>query len=115
MNIAVLVKLVPDTEASLKIGGDHKYIDTADINFVLNPYDEYAVEEALKQKEKHGGSVTVISLGGNEAVKALRNSLAMGADQAIHVKTQGGHDLLGTAKALANVLKERDFNLIFAG
>lgn len=115
MNIAVLVKLVPDTEASIKIGSDHKYIDTSDVNFVLNPYDEYAVEEALLQKEKHGGEVTVISLGGDEAVKALRNSLAMGADKAIHVKNPGGLDMLGIAKNLANVLNDKGFDLIFAG
>ena len=115
MNIAVLVKLVPDTEASLKISSDHKYIDTSDVNFVLNPYDEYAVEEALLQKEKHGGEVTVISLGGDEAVKALRTSLAMGANSAIHVKNPGGLDMSGIAKTLANVLKDRGFDLIFAG
>jgi len=115
LNIAVLVKLVPDTEASLKIGDDHRYISTADLNFVLNPYDEYAVEEALLQKAKHGGTVTVISFGGDEAVKALRNSLAMGADNAVHVKNPGGIDLLGVAKTLAAVLKEGRYDLIFAG
>ncbi len=115
MNIAVLVKLVPDTEASLKIGEDRRYISTADLNFVLNPFDEYAVEEALLQKAKHGGIVTVISLGEDMAVKALRNSLAMGADEAVHVKTPGGLDLLGVAKALATVLKDKEYDLIFAG
>jgi len=115
LNLAVLVKLVPDTEASLKIGEDRKYISTADVNFVLNPYDEYAVEEALKLKEKFGGTVTVISLGGDEAVKALRNSLAMGADEGIHVKNPGGLDMLGVAKALSNSLKDKGYDLIFAG
>ena len=115
MNIAVLVKLVPDTEASLKIGEDRKYISTADINFVLNPFDEYAVEEALQQKAKHGGTVTVISLGGDEAIKALRTSLAMGADEAIHARTPGGLDISGTAKSLANLLKDKGYDLIFAG
>ncbi|MCF7810389.1 electron transfer flavoprotein subunit beta/FixA family protein [bacterium] len=115
MNIAVLVKLVPDTEASIKIGSDHKYINTSDVNFVLNPYDEYAVEEALLQKTKHGGEVTVISLGGDEAVKSLRTSLAMGADVAIHVKNPGGLDMFGIAKNLANVLKDKGYDLIFAG
>jgi len=115
LNIAVLVKLVPDTEASLKISSDHKYIDTSGVNFVLNPYDEYAVEEALLQKAKHGGEVTVISLGGDEAIKALRTSLAMGADSAIHLKNPGGLDMLGIAKNLASVLKDRGYDLIFAG
>ena len=115
MNLAVLVKLVPDTEASLKIGEDRKYISTADVNFVLNPYDEYAVEEALKLKEKHGGTVTVISLGGDEAVKALRNSLAMGADEGVHVRTPGGLDMLGVAKALTAAIKDKGYDLILAG
>jgi len=115
LNLAVLVKLVPDTEASLKIREDRKYISTADLNFVLNPFDEYAVEEALLQKAKHGGTVTAISLGEDMAVKALRNSLAMGADEAIHVKNPGGLDLLGVAKVLAAVLKDREYDLIFAG
>ncbi len=115
MNIAVLVKLVPDTEASLKIGEDHKHIATGDINFVLNPYDEYGVEEALRQKEKHGGTVTVISLGGDEATKALRTSLAMGADSGIHVKHPGGLDMLGVAKALASTIRDKGYDLIFAG
>jgi len=115
LKIAVLVKLVPDTEASLKIGEDRRYISKEDINFVLNPFDEYAVEEALLQKAKHGGSVTVISLGGDEAVKALRNSLAMGADDAVHLKTPGGLDMLGVARTLAAALKDKGYDLFFAG
>lgn len=115
MNIAVLVKLVPDTEATLKIDGDRRRIAAGDINFVLNPYDEYAVEEGLRQKEAHGGQVTVVSLGGEEAVKALRNALAMGADEAIQVKNPGGLDMLGVAEALAGAIGSRGFDLILAG
>ncbi|MFH0766046.1 MAG: electron transfer flavoprotein subunit beta/FixA family protein [Calditrichota bacterium] len=115
MNIAVLVKLVPDTQATIKIGEDRRYISPADVNFVLNPYDEYALEEALKIKEREGGSVTVLSLGGDEAVKALRNALAMGADNAVHIKWPGGMDLVGVAKALAGALKEGGYDLILAG
>ncbi len=116
MNIGVLVKLVPATEAVLKIGADRRTIDSSDVNFVLNPYDEYAVEEGLKLKETVGdSSVTVISLGGDEAVKALRNSLAMGADKGIHVKSDGGLDILGTAKTLASAIKDQNFDIIFAG
>lgn len=115
MNIAVLVKLVPDTEATIKIDADRKKIAAGEINFVLNPYDEYAVEEALRQKEKHSGQVTVVSLGGDEAVKALRNALAMGADDAIHVKNPAGLDMLGVARALADAIRGRGFDLILAG
>lgn len=115
MNIAVLVKLTPDTEATLKIDADRRKIASADVNFVLNPYDEYAVEEALKQKEKHGGQVTAVSLGGDEAVKALRNALAMGVDEALHVKNPGGLDMLGVANALAEAIRGRGYDLVFAG
>jgi len=115
LNIAALVKLVPDTEATLKIDADRRRIAAGDINFVLNPYDEYAVEEGLRVKEKLGGTVTAVSLGGDEAVKALRNALAMGADEAIHVKNPGGLDMLGVANALAEALKGRGFDLILAG
>jgi len=115
LNIAVLVKLVPDTEASLKISGDRRYIDKSDVNLVLNPFDEYAVEEALRLRESHGGKVVVLSLGGDEAVKALRNSLAMGADEAIHLVTPTGLDIPGTAGALAGALRDKGFDLILAG
>ncbi len=115
MNIGVLVKLVPATEAVLKISSDHRSIDTSDVSFVLNPYDEYAVEEGLKLKETAGGTVTVVSLGGDEAIKALRNSLAMGADSGVHVVSSGGLDIAGTAKALAGAIKEQNFDIIFAG
>ncbi|MDP8229072.1 MAG: electron transfer flavoprotein subunit beta/FixA family protein [Candidatus Electryoneaceae bacterium] len=115
MNIAVLVKLVPATEAILKIASDRLSIDTSDLNLVLNPFDEYAVEEALQLKAKDGGKVTVISLGGDEAVKALRNALAMGADEAIHIKSSGGLDPVGVAKALASALKDGGFDIVFAG
>ncbi len=115
MNIAVLVKLVPDSQAVVKIGEDRRYISTADLNFVLNPYDEYAVEEALKIKEKEGGEVTVFSFGDDSAQKALRTALAMGAGSAVHVKSEGGSDMLGTAKSLASVLKDRGFDFVIAG
>lgn len=115
MNIAVMVKLVPATEAVIKISADKKTIDTGDINFVLNPYDEIAVEEALKIKEKHGGKVTVISLGSDNAVKALRTALAMGADEAIHLKDPGGLDILGISRVLSGAIKDKGYDLILAG
>lgn len=115
MNIAVLVKLVPDTEATLKIAEDRRQIVKTDVNFVLNPFDEYALEEALRTREKFGGAVTVFSLGGEDALKALRNSLAMGADEAVHIKSAGGLDMVGTARALAEGLRGKGYDLIFAG
>ncbi len=115
MNIAVLVKLVPDSQAVIKIGDNRKTIATADLAFVMNPYDEYAVEEALKTKEKMGGTVTVFSLGDKDAEKVLRTALAMGADEAVHIEGPGELDMLGVAKALASALKPHGFDLIFAG
>ena len=86
MNIAVCVKQVPDTEAKIKISDNKKHIDESEINFILNPYDEFAVEEALKTKESLDGEVTIISLGPDRVTSAIRNALAMGADKAIHIK-----------------------------
>jgi len=115
LNIAVLVKLVPDTEASLKIDPGRPRIAAQDLNFVLNPYDEFAIEEALRHRESSGGSVTLYSLGGDEAVKAIRNGIAMGADEGVQVLPTGGLDMLGTARALAQALRGRGHDLIIAG
>jgi electron transfer flavoprotein beta subunit len=87
VKIAVCVKRVPDTEARIKIGADGKSIDEAGVKFVLNPYDEYAVEEALRLKEKAGaGEVAVIALGGDAAQETIRTALAMGADRGVLLK-----------------------------
>ncbi|MCB2199251.1 electron transfer flavoprotein subunit beta/FixA family protein [bacterium] len=115
MNIAVLVKLVPDTAAQIRLNSDHSWIETRDLNWVLSPYDEYAAEEALKTAEAQGGEVTAITYGSDASAEALRKALAMGAHKAVHVKKDGFTDLLGTANALANVLKDGGFDLIFAG
>jgi electron transfer flavoprotein beta subunit len=115
MKIAVLVKLVPDTQANLSIAADGKSISMADLNMVLNVYDEFAVEEGLKIKADHGGTVTVITLGEDGSIKALRNALAMGADDAVHIKGISGFDILNTAKILAASLKDKGFDIILAG
>ncbi len=86
MKLIVCVKQVPDTAARIKIGAGGKEIDPSGLSYVVNPYDEYAVEEALRIKEKAGGEVVVISLGPERAVEAVRTALAMGADRGIHVK-----------------------------
>lgn len=116
MNILVCIKQVPDTETRIKIGADKKSIDPTDINWILNPYDEYAVEEALRIKEKQGNTtVTVISVGPERTTSALRSALAMGADEAVLVKTDQTVDALATAKALAAVIREMPHDLILAG
>ena len=117
MNILVCVKQVPDTESRIKIAEDKKSIDTADINWILNPYDEYAVEEAIQIKEKNEGTtITVISVGPERSVSAIRNALAMGADEAILVKTEDIYlDSPTVAKALAAVIKDLQYDLILFG
>lgn len=116
MNIAVCVKQVPDTEARIKINEDKKSIDESEINFILNPYDEFAVEEALKIKEANEGEITIISLGPDRISAAIRNALAMGADKAIHVKSDSiPVDPIVTATAIAEVLKEGSFDIILLG
>ncbi len=115
MNIAVLVKLVPDTAAPIRLTSEKDWIETRDLNWVLGPYDEYAVEEALKLTEANGGEVTVITYGKDTAIEALRKALAMGAHKAIVVKKEGYTDLLGTATALADTIKKGDYEMVFAG
>ncbi len=118
MNIIVCVKHVPDTETRIRIGDDGKSIKEDGVKFILNPYDEYAVEEALKLKEKSGqGEVTAVCLGPEGATETLRKCLAMGADKAVHLKDSAfdGSDSLGTAKAIAAVAKKTGYDVIFAG
>lgn len=118
MKIFVCIKQVPDTETKIKISADSKGIDTAAIKWIMNPYDEYAVEEAIKIKESHpGSSVTVFTLGPKKRVgDALRTALAMGADEGIIIEAPETLDPLSTAKALAQAIKnEGEFDLILAG
>ena len=116
MKIITCVKQVPDTEAQIKIGPDGKSIVESEINFILNPYDEYAVEEALKIKEKSGeGEVTAISVGPERVVSALRTALAMGVDKAVHIRTEGEADSLFVASLLASAISKRDYDLILCG
>jgi electron transfer flavoprotein beta subunit len=90
---------------------------TDNIKWVMNPYDEYAVEEALRLKEKFGGEVTVISVGPKRVTESIRTALAMGADKGILVDDPStiGSDSLGIAKILAAVIKHLSFNIIFCG
>lgn len=117
MKIFVCIKQVPDTETKIKITPDQNGIDAAGIKWVLNPYDEYAVEEAVKLRDANAGSqVWVLSVGPKaRVVESLRTALAMGADEAIVVNGEN-LDNYSTAKALAEVIKaEGDAKVIFAG
>ncbi|MEW5908686.1 MAG: electron transfer flavoprotein subunit beta/FixA family protein [Thermodesulfobacteriota bacterium] len=117
MEIVVLVKQVPDTESLIQIAGDGISIKTDDLKWVVNPYDEFAVEEALRIKEAKGGTVTIISMGPAKTVEAIRTALAMGADKGIHISDPAaeGSDSLGIAKLLAAAVKKIPFDLIIAG
>ncbi len=117
MNIIVCMKQVPDTEAQIRVKPDGSGIVDGDIKFVMNPYDEYGVEEALKLKEKFGGTVTIVCLGPERAVEAIRTGLAMGADKAVHLDDPAfeGGDAFSTAKALAAAIKGMECDLIFCG
>ena len=117
MNIIVCLKQVPDTESQIKVASDGKSIVTDDIKWVMNPYDEFGVEEALRIKEKHGGEVTVVGLGPKRVTESIRTALAMGADKGILVSDEAleGSDSLATAKALAAAVKDLEYDLIFTG
>jgi len=117
MNIVVCIKQVPDTETKIRVDGSGKSIDESGVNFVVSPYDEYAVEEALKIKESKGGEVVVVTAGPERAATALRSCLAVGADRAIHLKADGldRADALGTARALAALLKTVPHDLVLFG
>ena len=117
MNILVCVKHVPDTETRVKVAPDGMHLDLAEANWVMNPYDEFAVEQALQLKEKLGGEVTVLTVGDDEATKTLRQALAMGADKAVLCSDPGfqGIQAKGTAKALAAAAGKVPFDLILCG
>ena len=117
MNLYVCIKQVPDTETKIKLNGDSSGIDPAGIKWIMSPYDEFAVEEALRVKEKNAGStVTVVTAGPDRAIDALRTALAMGADNAIHVELPETADGAMAAKALGAALKkEAPADLIFFG
>jgi electron transfer flavoprotein beta subunit len=119
MKILVMVKQVPDTATQVKIAGaDPKAIDTAGITWIVSPYDEFAVEEALRIKEKRGqGEVVALSLGPDRVKEALRSALAMGCDRAIHVNDPAlaAADTLTTARALAAVIRQEAPQLVLCG
>src|SRR5437762_1209681 len=118
MKILVMVKQVPDTATQVKVTGDARTIDTAGVTWIVSPYDEFAVEEALRIKEKRGqGEVVAVSLGADRVKEALRSCLAMGADRAIHLNDPAweGADSLTTARALAAVIKQESPALVLCG
>jgi electron transfer flavoprotein beta subunit len=114
------VKQVPETEAFIRIANDGVSIITDDLQWVINPFDALAVEEALRIKNDHGGKVTIISVGGKENIKAIQTALAMGGDEGLLINDEiirksGGCDGLRIAKILAAAMKASSFDLIIAG
>ena len=118
MNIVVCVKQVPDTWSEKKLAASDSTLDRAATDPVMNEMDEYAVEEALKLQEAHGGEVTILCMGPDAATETVRKALSMGADKAIHVLDDGlhGSDALATSLALAKAIeKAGGFDLVLLG
>jgi electron transfer flavoprotein beta subunit len=117
MKIVACVKRVPTTEAQAKLAADGKGLDPAGWQYMLSFYDELALEEALKTKEKHGGDVTVLTIGPSEASKELRECLARGADSGVILKEADPslRDPRATAKALASQLRALGAEIVFTG
>ncbi len=115
MNVVVLMKRVPDTETRIQVRDGQ--VLTEGISWVISPYDEYAVEEALRLIEKHGGKVTLVTLGPEESKETIRKGLALGADEAYHLNDAAfaGGDAATTAKVLAAACKKLPFDLILTG
>ena len=116
MNIVVCIKQVPDTN-EVKIDPKTGTLIREGVPSIINPDDKNALEEALVLKDKHGANVTVISMGPPQAEKALREALAMGADEAILITDRAfaGADTLATSNALAGALRKLKYDIIFAG
>jgi electron transfer flavoprotein beta subunit len=119
MNIFVFVKRVPDTESKIRIDRENNSIIEEELSFVLSPYDEYAVEEALRLREAAGGKVTVFSIGPDEAKVILKKTIAMGADEAVLIKDDypEAYDGLRVAKIISRLIKDKypEYDLLLFG
>ena len=117
MDIIVCIKQVPDTETQIKIDSTGTDVVKDDIKWIMNPYDEFGVEEGLRLKEKFGGSVTVVSVGPKRATEAIRTALAMGADKGILLSDEAfeNGDSFSTAKVLAAAIKDLPHDVVFCG
>jgi len=117
VKIAVCIKRVPDTETRIRIGGDGASIDETGVKFIVNPYDEFAIEEALQRRDKSGGGeVVAVALGPDAAQETIRGALAMGADRGVLLKADRiPADALAVAKALAAEIKDGGYDLVLFG
>ena len=117
MNIVVLVKQVPDSSNERSLHESDKTVDRDSASLVINEMDEYAIEEALKVKEAHGGEVTVLTMGPEKATESIRKALSMGPDKAVHVSDPALHGscAVATSKVLAKALSTLEWDLVIAG
>lgn len=115
MNIYVLMKRTFDTEEKIVLKNGE--IDDSGVEFIINPYDEYAIEEAIQLRDEHGGEITVVTVGSEDSEKELRTALAMGADQAVLIDSDDLEELDqdGAAKILSAYLKDKNADIILAG
>jgi electron transfer flavoprotein beta subunit len=116
MNIYVLMKRTFDTEEKITLENGAINVDGAE--FIINPYDEYAVEEAIRLKEAHGGEITVVSVGGEDCEKELRTALAMGADKAVLINIEDDievTDQFTTAQLLFEYMQDKEYDIIIGG
>lgn len=116
MNIVVCMKETPSTTAEKRFGPDMR-LERRKEDAIINPFDEYSIEEGLRQQEKHGGEVVVLCMGPATATDTIRKALAMGADRGVLVTDSalGGSDAIGTARVLAAALKKIGFDLVIFG
>jgi electron transfer flavoprotein beta subunit len=116
VQIFVCVKRVPDTESQIAIAADQKSIATEDLNYIVNPYDEYAIEAALELKESMDAEVVLLTVGEDGSQPTIRKALAMGADRAVLLQVEKDlQDPAQVAALLAAYLKEQDYALVLAG
>jgi electron transfer flavoprotein beta subunit len=115
VKILVTVKRVPDPEAKIKIDGEGKGIITQGLKFVINPFDEIAVEEALKIKEKFKGEVVVASIGQKTSTEQIRTAMAMGADRGILVVTDALLDSDAVSKVLVKIIEAEKPDIVVMG
>jgi electron transfer flavoprotein beta subunit len=117
MNIVVLVKQVPDTEAERRLNPSDFTLDRAAVDPVINYIDEFAIEEGLRLKEAHDGEVTILTVGPERATVSIRKALSMGADKAVHVSDEAlhGSDAIQTAKVIAKALGTIEWDVAIAG
>ena len=115
MNILVCISQVPDTTTKVQVASDGISIDKTGVKFILNPYDEFALEEGLQLREKFGGTVTALTVGGETSKEILRTALAMGADKAILIKDEHKNDSYAVAFQISEIAKTMNPDLLVLG